>query len=207
TEETTTTTEETPPVTLTPFTIPHCVKEKCYWSRWYDVSYPGSGYNDGDFDTVQNIKNKGYEVCENRKDVECRAVRFPNTPYPLLEQHITCNTEEGLKCYNKDQLPPICYNYELRFKCCINITVPCETTPETFTTTTQGTTVSSSTISKNVPTTLSLQTKHKTTTEYTVQPKTDYIHTRITSTPTTTTQTEKTYTTLTGSPTPKTTPY
>uniref|UniRef100_H0ZGY9 VWFD domain-containing protein n=1 Tax=Taeniopygia guttata TaxID=59729 RepID=H0ZGY9_TAEGU len=134
------TTKTTTPVTTSPSTIPLCYKEECYWSRWYDVSYPGSGYNDGDFDTIENIKNKGYQVCSNRKDVECRAVRFPNTPYPLLEQHITCNTEEGLKCYNKDQLPPICYNYELRFKCCINIPVPCETAPETLTTTTQPTT-------------------------------------------------------------------
>ncbi|KAM7041809.1 mucin-5AC [Acridotheres tristis] len=187
TEGTTPTTGTTTPVTMSPFTTPLCFKEKCYWTRWYDVSYPGSGYNDGDFDTVQNIKNQGYKLCENRKDVECRAVRFPNTPYPLLEQHITCNTEEGLKCYNKDQLPPICYNYELRFKCCINIPVPCETTTEIVTTTIKTTGFSSSTTSKTVPTTLSLQTKHKTTTKHTVQPKTDFIHTRITSTTSTTT--------------------
>uniref|UniRef100_A0A803VNJ5 MUC5A protein n=1 Tax=Ficedula albicollis TaxID=59894 RepID=A0A803VNJ5_FICAL len=190
TEETTTTTP--PPVTTSPSTIPLCFKEKCYWSRWYDVSYPGSGYNDGDFDTIQNIKKEGYQVCNNRKDVECRAVRFPDTPYPLLEQNITCNTEEGLKCYNKDQLPPICYNYELRFKCCINIMVPCETTESVITT--QPTTLSSSTISEIVPTTLSLQTKHKTTTKHTTQPKTDFIHTKITTKPTTSTTTSTTTT-------------
>ncbi|XP_016153945.1 PREDICTED: mucin-5AC isoform X2 [Ficedula albicollis] len=198
TEETTTTTP--PPVTTSPSTIPLCFKEKCYWSRWYDVSYPGSGYNDGDFDTIQNIKKEGYQVCNNRKDVECRAVRFPDTPYPLLEQNITCNTEEGLKCYNKDQLPPICYNYELRFKCCINIMVPCETTESVITT--QPTTLSSSTISEIVPTTLSLQTKHKTTTKHTTQPKTDFIHTKITTKPTTQV---KTYTTSSTTPYPITT--
>ncbi|XP_077036665.1 mucin-5AC, partial [Agelaius phoeniceus] len=197
TEETTRTTT---PVTTSPSTIPLCFKEQCYWSSWYDVSYPGSGYDDGDFDTIENIENNGYKVCNNRKDVECRAVRFPNTPYPLLEQHITCNTEEGLKCYNKDQLPPICYNYELRFKCCVNIPVPCETTPEILTPTTQPTTMPSST-SIPEPTTLSLQTKHKTTTEYTVEPKTDYIHTRITSKPTTTTQKQTTTTPVQSSTT------
>ncbi|NXM84952.1 MUC5A protein, partial [Oenanthe oenanthe] len=201
TEEPTATTTTPPPVTTSPSTIPLCFKEKCYWSRWYDVSYPGSGYNDGDFDTIQNIENNGYKVCENRKDVECRAVRFPNTPYPLLEQNITCNTEEGLKCYNKDQLPPICYNYELRFKCCINIMVPCETTTKSVTTT-QATTFSPSTTTEIVPTTLSLQTKHKTTTKHTTQPKTEFIHTRITSKPTTQTTT---YTT--SSTTAKTTTY
>ncbi|NXY11117.1 MUC5A protein, partial [Pteruthius melanotis] len=205
TTEETTTTKMTTPVTTSPSTIPLCFKEECYWSRWYDVSYPGSGYNDGDFDTIQNIKNKGYKVCDKRIDVECRAVRFPNTPYPLLEQHITCNTEEGLKCYNKDQLPPICYNYEIRFKCCRNITVPCETNPESHTTTTRTTTLFSSTSSKNVPTTPYLQTKHKTTMKSTTQPKTDYIHTRITSKPTI--QTQTTSTTMKSSTTGKTTPY
>ncbi|XP_058277039.1 LOW QUALITY PROTEIN: mucin-5AC-like [Hirundo rustica] len=205
TEETATTTKMTTPITTSPSTIPLCFKEKCYWSRWYDVSYPGSGYNDGDFDTIQNIKNKGYKVCDNRKDVECRAVRFPDTPYPLLEQHITCNTDEGLICYNKDQLPPICYNYELRFKCCINIPVECETTPESLSTTTQPTTHFSSITSKIGPTTLSLQTKHKTTTEYTVPPKTDFIHTRITLKPTT--QTQRTYKTSISSTTEKSTKY
>ncbi|XP_058663636.1 mucin-5AC-like [Ammospiza caudacuta] len=204
TEETTRTTT---PVTTSPPTTPLCFKEKCYWSRWYDVSYPGSGYEDGDFDTIENIENNGYKVCNNRKDVECRAVRFPNTPYPLLEQKITCNTEEGLKCYNKDQLPPICYNYELRFKCCVNIPVPCETTPEIITKTTQPTTIPSSTISTPESTTLSLQTKHKTTTEYPVEPKTDYIHTRITSKPTRQTQKPTTTTPVLSSTTTKTTPY
>ncbi|XP_027766519.1 mucin-5AC-like, partial [Empidonax traillii] len=188
-EETTTTTIMTPPATTFPSTPPLCFKEKCYWSRWYDVSYPGSGYDDGDFDTIQNIRKKGYKVCANRREVECRAVRFPETPYPLLEQKILCNTEEGLKCYNKDQLPPICYNYELRFKCCENITVPCTTTTEgiTITKTTFWSPVFSTT-SKEITTTPHLITKHKTTTQETTPPQTDYIHTRITTKPTTQTQ-------------------
>ncbi|XP_075609145.1 LOW QUALITY PROTEIN: mucin-5AC [Balearica regulorum gibbericeps] len=209
TEKTTVTTELTTPVT-TSSTIPLCIKEECYWSMWYDVSYPGSGYNDGDFDTIQNIKNKGYKVCDNRKDVECRAVRFPNTPYPLLEQHITCNTEEGLKCYNKDQLPPICYNYKLRFKCCTDITVPCQSTtaPHTTTKITKPTQIFStiqSTSSTEVPTTPHIQTKHKTTTVPTARPETEYIHTRTTTLPITTSQTETMTTTFSRPTIPTTT--
>ncbi|XP_031969069.1 mucin-5AC-like [Corvus moneduloides] len=206
TEETTTTTKMTAPVTTSPLTTPPCFKEECYWSRWYDVSYPGSGYNDGDFDTIENIKKNGYKVCDKREDVECRAVRFPNTPYPLLEQHIMCNKEEGLKCYNKDQLPPICYNYEIRFKCCRNKTVPCGTTTENLSTTTQPTTLLSSTSFRTVSTTPYLQTKHKTTSKSTVQPKTDYIHTRTTLKPTTKPQKETT-STMISSTTVKTTTY
>ncbi|CAM9472695.1 unnamed protein product [Bubo scandiacus] len=203
-ETTTSTTEVTPPVTTSPSTPALCIKEECHWSRWYDVSYPGSGYNDGDFDTIQNIKNEGYKVCDNRKAVECRAVRFPNVPYQLLEQHITCNTEEGLICYNKDQLPPICYNYEIRFNCCIYISVPCHTTTVPHKTTQEIKTTTSTTqtlSSTEVPTTPQIQTKHETTTISTTPPKTGHIHTRTTSQPTTHTQTE-TETTTPSSPMP-----
>ncbi|XP_021257808.1 mucin-5AC-like [Numida meleagris] len=198
-EETTTTTQS--PATTTS-TSP-CIKEECNWSIWYDVSYPESGYNDGDFDTIQNIRQKGYKVCPNRKAVECRAVRFPNTPYQLLEQHITCNTKEGLICYNKDQLPPICYNYEVRFKCCKNITVPCQTTQTPYTTTEKSTTFTISTTYtpyteiSTTEYTPKIQTKHKTTTISTIPPETENIHSETTSTPKTSTQTETetTYTT------------
>ncbi|KAM9555940.1 mucin-5AC-like [Guaruba guarouba] len=199
----TTLSSETTPVTPSP-SATLCIKEQCYWSMWYDVSYPGSGYEDGDFDTIQNIEKKGYKVCDNRKDVECRAVRFPNTPYPLLEQHIICSTEEGLICYNKDQLPPICYNYMLRFKCCKNMTVPCQptTAPQRTTQTTETTpylTTNLITKSKEVSTTPYLQTKHKATIT-TPPPETGYIHTRIISQTTTQSQTE-TQTTPESSPT------
>ncbi|XP_065541868.1 mucin-5AC-like [Lathamus discolor] len=190
TRETTTLTGEMTTLVTTSPSATICIKEECYWSMWYDVSYPGSGYEDGDFDTIQNIEKKGYKVCDNRKEVECRAVRFPNTPYPLLEQHITCSTEEGLKCYNKDQLPPICYNYKLRFKCCKNKTVSCQTTraPQRTTQTSETTPIFSTTLitsSTEVSTTPYMQTKHKETPISTAPPETGYIHTRITSQPTT----------------------
>ncbi|KAM6068296.1 mucin-5AC-like [Theristicus caerulescens] len=208
TEETTTsTTTKTIPVTTSPSITPLCIKEECYWSMWYDVSYPGSRYDDGDFDTIQNIKKKGYKVCDNRKAVECRAVRFPNTPYPLLEQHITCNTEEGLKCYNKDQLPPICYNYKLRFKCCTTTTVPCEPTTATHKTPQKSkptpiftTTLSIS--STEETTTPHLETKHKTTTLSTTPPETKHILTRTTSQPRTHTPYEKKTMTTSSTTTP-----
>uniref|UniRef100_G1N8Z1 Mucin-5AC n=1 Tax=Meleagris gallopavo TaxID=9103 RepID=G1N8Z1_MELGA len=150
-ETSTSATKITSPITISPSTAAICAKEECDWSIWYDVSYPESGYNDGDFDTIQNIRKQGYKVCANRKAVECRAVRFPNTPYELLEQHITCNAEEGLICYNKDQLPPICYNYEVRFKCCKNVTVPCQTTQTPTSSPTPFITVTTSTSTHQHP--------------------------------------------------------
>uniref|UniRef100_A0A8V0ZNE4 VWFD domain-containing protein n=1 Tax=Gallus gallus TaxID=9031 RepID=A0A8V0ZNE4_CHICK len=217
-ETSTFTTKLTSPVTISPTTSALCVKEECDWSVWYDVSYPEPGYNDGDFDTVQNIRKQGYEVCANRMAVECRAVRFPNTPYQLLEQHITCNTKEGLICYNKDQLPPICYNYEVRFKCCKNVTVPCQTTKTPYSTTKKPTTSTISTTQTTPYTETStmtytpkIQTKHKTTTIETIPPRTENIHSETTSTPKQSIQTETktttilTVTTSTSTATPTTT--
>ncbi|XP_042670998.1 mucin-5AC [Centrocercus urophasianus] len=206
-EISTTATKTTTLVTISPSTAAICVKEECDWSIWYDASYPESGYDDGDFDTIQNIRKQGYKVCANRKAVECRAVRFPDTPYQLLEQHITCNTEEGLICYNKDQLPPICYNYEVRFKCCKNVTIPCQTTQtpysttETQTTTTISTTTTPYTEISTTQYTPQIQTKHKTTTIETIPPRTENIHSETTSTPNQSTQTETQKTKKTAIPT------
>uniref|UniRef100_A0A803XSC7 Mucin-5AC n=1 Tax=Meleagris gallopavo TaxID=9103 RepID=A0A803XSC7_MELGA len=206
-ETSTSATKITSPITISPSTAAICAKEECDWSIWYDVSYPESGYNDGDFDTIQNIRKQGYKVCANRKAVECRAVRFPNTPYELLEQHITCNAEEGLICYNKDQLPPICYNYEVRFKCCKNVTVPCQTTQTPYSTTeTQARTISTTktTPYTKVSTTQytpQIQTKHKTTTTETIPPRTENIHSETTTPPKQIIQTETQTTKKTAIPT------
>ncbi|MEE6498613.1 hypothetical protein FKM82_003182 [Ascaphus truei] len=108
--------------TPTPITT-ICVKELCQWSRWFDVSYPKAGMENGDFDTFENIKAKGFSLCNHPQDVECRAERFPDTPLAELEQNVHCNSSFGLICYNKEQLPPICYNYEIRVQCCSF--VPC----------------------------------------------------------------------------------
>ncbi|XP_061468750.1 mucin-5AC [Rhineura floridana] len=150
--------ETTTVLTTAPSTTEHCTKEVCEWSQWYDISYPGSALNDGDFDTFNNIRAKGYEVCKAPKNVECRAVRYPDTPLQELEQNVTCSKTEGLICYNKDQLPPICYNYEIRIECCKKVIVPCPTTapltttkpviPTSKTTTTATTTIVSTTVSE-----------------------------------------------------------
>uniref|UniRef100_H0XU65 Mucin 5AC, oligomeric mucus/gel-forming n=1 Tax=Otolemur garnettii TaxID=30611 RepID=H0XU65_OTOGA len=95
-----------------------CLQEICTWTEWIDGSYPGPARNSGDFDTFQNLRKKGYRFCERPSGVECRAESFPNTPLAELGQDVTCNTREGLLCLNRNQLPPICYNYEIRIQCC-----------------------------------------------------------------------------------------
>ncbi|NP_034974.2 mucin-5AC precursor [Mus musculus] len=99
-------------------TTHECKQELCNWTNWLDGSYPGSGRNSGDFDTFVNLRSKGYKFCEKPRNVECRAQFFPNTPLEELGQNVTCSREEGLICLNKNQLPPMCYNYEIRIECC-----------------------------------------------------------------------------------------
>ncbi|XP_042638043.1 mucin-5AC [Orycteropus afer afer] len=111
----TATTDRTPPGEVS---TPSCLQDRCKWTKWLDGSYPEPGRNSGDFDTFQNLRAKGYHICEHPREVECRAEEFPETPLALLGQQVICSKTEGLLCLNKDQLPPICYNYEIRLLCC-----------------------------------------------------------------------------------------
>nr|XP_034995521.1 mucin-5AC-like [Zootoca vivipara] len=154
--ETTKSLETTTISTTAPSTPEQCTKEVCEWSQWYDISYPGSAPDDGDFDTFKNIRAKGYKVCKAPKNVECRAERYPDTPLNELEQKVICSKTVGLICLNKEQLPPICYNYEMRIECCEKIVVPCPTTrplttTKPLTTTSQTTTTSKTTTTASTP--------------------------------------------------------
>ncbi|PNJ16505.1 MUC5AC isoform 1 [Pongo abelii] len=100
-----------------------CLQELCTWTEWIDGSYPAPGINGGDFDTFQNLRDEGYTFCESPRSVQCRAESFPNTPLADLGQDIICSRTEGLICLNKNQLPPICYNYEIRIQCCETVNV------------------------------------------------------------------------------------
>ncbi|KAI5278520.1 Mucin-5Ac [Manis pentadactyla] len=100
-----------------------CSQVRCTWTRWIDGSYPKSDRNSGDFDTFQNLRSKGYKFCERPSNVECRAQIFPNTPLAELGQDVVCDKNVGLLCLNKNQMPPICYNYEIRIQCCEHVDV------------------------------------------------------------------------------------
>ncbi|XP_053514219.1 mucin-5AC [Artibeus jamaicensis] len=106
-----------------------CAQEFCSWTAWIDSSYPAASIDSGDFDTFQNLRSKGYKFCERPSQVACRAVSFPNTPLAELGQNVICNNSVGLVCRNRDQLPPICYNYEVRIQCCAWVDVCTDRTP------------------------------------------------------------------------------
>uniref|UniRef100_A0A5F8HJ71 Mucin 5B, oligomeric mucus/gel-forming n=1 Tax=Monodelphis domestica TaxID=13616 RepID=A0A5F8HJ71_MONDO len=101
-----------------------CVREACEWSDWYDSSTPESGLTSGDFDTFENLQLSGYQVCPAARDVECRARAFPGMSLEEVGQKVECSRSRGLLCYNVEQDPPLCHDYEIRMLCCRY--VPCE---------------------------------------------------------------------------------
>uniref|UniRef100_A0A8K9XM76 WxxW domain-containing protein n=1 Tax=Oncorhynchus mykiss TaxID=8022 RepID=A0A8K9XM76_ONCMY len=96
-----------------------CVDTVCEWSDWISKYYPSVGPEGGDFETIENIRKSGIDICSSPKDVECRAKDNIHVPLAELGQNVECNPSVGLICRNKDQgIPPICYNYEIRVRCC-----------------------------------------------------------------------------------------
>ncbi|XP_052666588.1 mucin-5AC [Harpia harpyja] len=142
----------TPPATTSSVspTTSVCVYEVCQWSEWYDGSTQTPGYDGGDFETFDDLRAKGYEVCKAPRAVQCRAEKFPNIPLKDLGQKVECSTTAGLICYNKDQNSTMCNNYEIRILCCIF--VPCSSTTH-FSTSTPITAAAKSTETTSFPST------------------------------------------------------
>ncbi|ETE61071.1 Mucin-5B [Ophiophagus hannah] len=113
-----------------------CVHKVCRWMGWYDVNYPSYESTSGDYETPENIRSKGHNLCKNPDKVECRAKELPDETLHSLNQNVICTPTDGLICNNKDQTPPVCYNYEVRFSCC-NFE-PCGTLTSTPATKTTG---------------------------------------------------------------------
>ncbi|XP_068115900.1 mucin-5AC-like [Hyperolius riggenbachi] len=105
-----------------------CKKQMCTWSPWYDVHFPSIVASDGDFETLDNIRAAGNNICQTPQEIECRAEKFPDKNITDIGQIVICNTTNGLICNNRDQdfNFPLCYNYKVRIFCCSM--VDCEST-------------------------------------------------------------------------------
>ena len=68
----------------TPSTV--CVRKVCQWSDWYDGGHPEPGMSGGDFETFENLRQRGYQVCLAPVDIECQAQLFPGMPLEKLGQ-------------------------------------------------------------------------------------------------------------------------
>ncbi|XP_038621311.1 LOW QUALITY PROTEIN: mucin-5AC-like [Tachyglossus aculeatus] len=108
------------PSPMTGTTVPTtpCSHRVCGWTAWLDSSYPRPGRGGGDFETLENLRAGGHPVCATPEGVECRARALPDVPLEDLGQRVLCHPTVGLLCHNDDQVPPVCYNYEVRLRCC-----------------------------------------------------------------------------------------
>uniref|UniRef100_G3R9F3 Mucin 5B, oligomeric mucus/gel-forming n=1 Tax=Gorilla gorilla gorilla TaxID=9595 RepID=G3R9F3_GORGO len=132
-------TPATTPFTFTTAWVPHsttspalpvstvCVREVCHWSSWYNGHRPEPSLGGGDFETFENLRQRGYQVCPVPADIECRAGQLPDMPLEELGQQVDCDRMRGLMCANSQQSPPLCHDYELRVLCCEY--VPCGPSP------------------------------------------------------------------------------
>nr|XP_061825632.1 mucin-2 [Nerophis lumbriciformis] len=201
---TVTTTTEKPSIPTTvptnPTTVTTTTKEKttskpsdcvvCHSSPWINNHYPDISPDGGEYESIGNMTDPNLSECEQPLQIECRAKQYPDLSLDELDQKVTCNPTDGLICHNKDQgIPPICYDYEIQLKCCINECV----TPTKVATTSE--TTSAITTEKSISTESTTTGKHttnaKTTTAPTEKPKSTEVPT------TTTTVTEKPTTTVT----------
>ncbi|XP_044050298.1 LOW QUALITY PROTEIN: mucin-5B-like [Siniperca chuatsi] len=198
------TTTEVPTSSITISTIPDCFV--CQWSGWSNNHYPDSDPdtpNGGDYETIEKITDPDLSVCRKPLEIECRAKQYQDVTLNELGQNVTCDPKVGLICHNKDQgLLSICYDYEIRVKCCV---YTCETTttitpsPTTTTSekpTTSATTEIATTGFTETPITTALPTTGKPTTTTTITEK----PTTTTQNPTTSSTTEKATTGFTETP-------
>nr|XP_033784155.1 mucin-5AC-like isoform X2 [Geotrypetes seraphini] len=98
--------------------IQTCSDRVCNWSKWYNVYTPSKRPDDGDFETLDNIRAQGHKVCRSPRDVLCRSVKFPYVPTQHMYYHIKCSVSIGLTCYNKDQHSQWCLDYKIKVLCC-----------------------------------------------------------------------------------------
>ncbi|XDV53251.1 hypothetical protein PO909_021807 [Leuciscus waleckii] len=197
---TTPTSTETTPTTVT-VTTPTC----CKWSDWIDSNTPSTEPEGFETESIDALWNSGKITCQSPEEIECRAVNYPQKSLEDLGQLQYCNTSFGLSCSNEDNadgMPPLCYNYEIRVKCCESYCVSSTTITSTETstvtsTTTSPTTVTTTTSTETTPTTVTT-TETTPTTITTTPTSTETTTTTVTTTPT---STETTPTTITTTPT------
>lgn len=104
-----------PEIVPTPQTTPTTLR--CEWSGWLSSSTPTFDLNSGDFETILGLKTM-YGLCKDVERIECRMKDSRHTPFELTGQvDVTCDVNNGLRCYNRDQPDAKCYDYEVRILC------------------------------------------------------------------------------------------
>uniref|UniRef100_A0A8P4KJC6 Mucin-2 n=2 Tax=Dicentrarchus labrax TaxID=13489 RepID=A0A8P4KJC6_DICLA len=172
----------------------------CKWSDWMSNHYPDSTIDGGEYEPIDKITDPDMNVCSKPLEIECRAKQLKDVSLNDLGQKVSCDPAIGLTCHNKDQgIPPVCYDYEIRVKCCVNhCTVSTTIIPSTKPTT-GGSTTTTITEKPSTPGATTTE-KPTTTTTITEKPSTPGATTTEKPTTTTTAITEKPTTVATEKP-------
>ncbi|XP_056384155.1 mucin-2-like [Hyla sarda] len=177
------TTTSITPATISPTAATEDCTPVCSWSKWLSSSIP-SFASRGDYETYDNIRKAGYDVCGSPQKISCRAKHRPNKNLYSLGQIVVCDISYGLICYNKEQRPlPICYDYEIRVYCC-TVSNTCSSTTGPNGTTTPASIITTINISGTTAPTILMSKSPPTTKSLTVTRPTSSISQYETSTPT-----------------------
>lgn len=82
---------------------------------------------------IKDVIEDNPDICGRPVDIECRIEAQPGYPFAnITNQEVTCDLENGLVCDNDLSKGMICYDYEIRIRCCHY--VPCGSTTKQITT-------------------------------------------------------------------------
>ncbi|KAM6159453.1 mucin-5B [Rhynchocyon petersi] len=95
-----------------------CVQEVCTWSKWYDASHPEPGLGGGEFETLANLRKRGYQVCTEPADIQCRAQALPHIRLEELGQKVKCDRFQGLISETMTKTQPFSSSVTLVTKVC-----------------------------------------------------------------------------------------
>ncbi|XP_041367296.1 uncharacterized protein LOC121381939 [Gigantopelta aegis] len=90
---------------------------RCAWSPWLNADQPNKDSTDvGDLETIDVLKTK-FGVCSHIVDIECRVAGTTTLSRDAGQSHVSCDINNGLRCYNGEQSTSQCHDYEVRVLC------------------------------------------------------------------------------------------
>ena len=109
------------PTTVLPTTVPTTSGRKltvrCAWSPWLTADKPNQDATDvGDLETIDALKT-AFGVCKHMVDIQCRVAGTTVLSKDAGQSRVSCDINNGLRCYNREQATAQCYDYEVRVLC------------------------------------------------------------------------------------------
>ena len=104
------------PISASPLNT-YCIKGQK--TVWFDVSCPKYEEGGGDYETYENIRAAGYDICSNPTEIKCEHENYPGLALEQLGQNVNCDLATGFTCKNEEQpgLFKVCYNYLIQITC------------------------------------------------------------------------------------------